>query len=60
MKLIKEISNKTYIGKNGKTYHYQNYSIVLQNGVKVQIKPVFSNHYNKLDAIAEIYDNRKK
>lgn len=60
MKIIKVISNQTYKGKNGKTYHYNNYSIVLENGKKIQIRPSFVKDYNTLDAVAELIDNRKK
>ena len=45
MKLIKVISKQTYIGKNGKTYHYNNYAIVLPNGRKIQIRPAFVKDY---------------
>jgi len=60
MKLIKVISNKTYVAKNGKTYHYQNYFIVLQNGKRIAIRPSFSKDYAILDIVAEIVDKRKK
>lgn len=60
MKIIKIISKQTYTGKNGKTYHYQNYSIVLPSGKKIQIKPAFVNDYAILDAVAELIDNRNK
>lgn len=60
MKLIKVIKKETYKGKDGKTYHYNNYSIVLENGKKIQIRPSFVKDYNTLDAIAELIDNRKK
>lgn len=60
MKIIKVISKQTYTGKNGKTYHYQNYSIVLPSGKKIQIKPAFVNDYAILDAVAELIDNRNK
>jgi hypothetical protein len=60
MKIIKVISKQTYVGKNGKTYHYNNYAIVLPNGRKIQIKPSFVNDYAMLDAVAEIVDNRNK
>ena len=60
MKIIKVISKQTYTGKNGKTYHYNNYAIVLQNGKKIQIKPAFVKDYATLDAVAELIDNRNK
>lgn len=60
MRIIKEISKKTYTGKNGKTYHYQNYSIVLQNGKRIAIRPTFSKDYAILNAVAELVDNRNK
>jgi len=60
MKLIKVISNKTYVAKNGKTYHYQNYSLVLPNGKRIQIRPAFVKDYAILDAVAELIDNRNK
>lgn len=60
MKIIKVISEQTYVGKDKKTYHYNNYSIVLDNGKKIQIRPTFVKDYNTLDAIAELIDNRKK
>lgn len=60
MKVIKVISKQTYTAKNGKTYHYNNYAIVLPNGRKVQIKPAFSKDYAILDAVAELVDNRNK
>lgn len=60
MKIIKVISEQTYTGKDGKKYHYNNYSIVLENGKKIQIRPSFMKDYNTLDAVAELIDNRKK
>ena len=60
MKIIKVISKKTYVAKNGKTYHHQNYSIVLQNGKRIAIRPSFSKDYATLDAVAELIDNRNK
>ena len=60
MKIIKEISNKTYVAKNGKTYHYQNYAIVLPSGRKIQIRPAFTKDYAILEVVAEIIDNRNK
>ncbi len=60
MKLVKIISNKTYIGKDGNTYHYNNYAIMLDNGRKIQIRPAFSNDYVILNAIAELIDLRKE
>ena len=60
MKIIKVISKQTYTGKNGKTYHYNNYAIVLQNGKKIQIKPAFVKDYARLDTVAELIDNRNK
>lgn len=60
MKIIKVISKQTYTGKNGKTYHYNNYAIVLQNGKKIQIRPAFSKDYAILDVVAELIDNRNK
>lgn len=59
MKIIKVISKQTYVAKNGKTYHYNNYAIVLQNGKRIAIKPSFSKDYATLDAVAELVDNRK-
>ncbi len=60
MKIVKIISEKTYIGKDGNTYHYNNYAIMLDNGRKIQIRPVFSNDYTVLNAIAELIDLRKE
>ena len=60
MKLIKVISKQTYTGKNGKTYHYNNYAIVLPSGRKIQIRPAFVKDYAILDAVAELIDNRNK
>lgn len=60
MKIIKIISKNTYIGKDGKKYHYKNYAIVLPNGRKVQIRPAFVKDYAILDAVAELIDNRNK
>jgi len=60
MKIIKVISKQTYTGKNGKQYHYNNYTIVLQNGKRIQIKPAFVKDYATLDAVAELVDNRNK
>ena len=60
MKLVKIISEKTYIGKDGNIYHYNNYAILLDNGRKIQIRPVFSNDYMVLNAIAELIDLRKE
>ena len=60
MKIVKIISDKTYIGKDGNTYHYNNYAILLDNGRKIQIRPVFSNDYIILNAIAELIDLRKE
>lgn len=60
MKLIKIISDKTYIGNDGNTYHYNNYAIMLDNGRKIQIRPAFSKDYAILNAIAELIDLRKE
>lgn len=60
MKLIKVISKQTYTGKNGKTYHYNNYAIVLPSGRKIQIRPAFVKDYAILDAVAELIDNKNK
>lgn len=60
MKIVKIISDKTYIGNDGKTYHYNNYAILLDNGRKIQIRPAFSKDYIVLNAIAELIDLRKK
>ena len=60
MKIIKVISEKTYEAENGKTYHYQNYFIVLQNGKRIAIRPSFSKDYATLDAVAELIDNRNE
>ena len=60
MKLIKIISDKTYIGQDGNTYHYNNYAILLDNGRKIQIRPAFSKDYMILNAIAELIDEREK
>ena len=37
MKLVKIISNETYIGEDGNTYHYNNYAIMLDNGRKYKL-----------------------
>jgi len=60
MKLVKIISDKTYIGDDGNTYHYNNYAILLDNGRQIQIRPAFSNDYVILNAIAELIDLRKE
>ena len=60
MKIVKIISNKTYIGNDGNTYHYNNYAILLDNGKKIQIRPAFSKDYTILNAIAELIDEREK
>jgi len=60
MKIVKIISEKTYIGKDGNTYYYNNYAILLDNGRKIQIRPVFSNDYMVLNAIAKLIDLRKE
>jgi len=60
MKLVKIISDKTYIGNDGNTYHYNNYAILLDNGRQIQIRPAFSNDYVILNAIAELIDLRKE
>jgi len=60
MKLIKIISDKTYIGQDGNTYHYNNYAILLDNGKKIPIRPAFSKDYTILNAIAELIDQREK
>lgn len=59
MKLIKVIKNETYKGNNGKTYHYQNYYIELDNGKKIAIKPAFAKDYQALELISETLDYRK-
>jgi len=60
MKLIQVISNSTYKGKDGKTYHHRNFALVLPNGKQIVIKPAFSKDYALLDVLAEIVDKRKK
>ncbi|HKM40263.1 MAG TPA: hypothetical protein VJZ99_00030 [Patescibacteria group bacterium] len=60
MKIVKIISNKTYIGKDGNTYHYNNYAILLDNGRQIQIRPAFTKDYTILNAIAELIDLRKE
>ena len=60
MEIIKVISEQTYTGKDGKKYHYNNYSIVLDNGKRIQVRPSFVKDYTTLDAIATLIDNRKK
>ena len=60
MKLIKIISDKTYIGQDGNTYYYNNYAILLDNGKKILIRPAFSKDYTILNAIAELIDQREK
>ena len=52
--LIKCKSEETYLAKNGKTYNYQNYYLVLPNGRWVAVKCAFKNDYDKLDTIADI------
>lgn len=59
MKIVKIISDKTYIGKDGNTYHYNNYAILLDNGKKIQIRPAFAKDYTILNAIAELIDLRE-
>ena len=60
MKLIQIISNRTYTGKDGKTYHHRNFALVLPNGKQIVIKPAFTKDYALLDVLAEIVDKRKK
>lgn len=60
MKLIRVISNRTYKGKDGKTYHHSNFVLELPNGKQIVIKPAFSKDYALLDVLAEIVDKRKK
>ena len=38
MRVLKVKSKKTYEGKNKKTYHYYNYYLELDNGVRIGIK----------------------
>jgi len=59
MKIVKIINNKTYIGKDGNIYHYNNYAILLENGKQIQIRPAFGKDYIALNAIAEVIDLRK-
>ena len=60
MKVIQIISDKTYKGKDGNTYHYRNFALVLPNGKHIQIKPTFVKDYTLLNVLAEIVDKRKK
>lgn len=60
MKIIKIIRKETYNGKDGNTYHYNNYAIVLPNGKYIQIRPAFVKDYDILNAVAELIDNRNK
>jgi len=52
MKVIKK-QGKEYKGKNGKTYHYYNYYLQFDNGLRVCIKTISVDDLKKLDAIAE-------
>lgn len=54
MKLIKKQSKQTYKNKEGKTAHYYNYFLQLENGKRVQVKPAFKDDTRTLDAIAEL------
>lgn len=54
MRLIK--LTKTF-EKEGKTVRYQQVYVVLDNGVKVAVKPVYSNQKNILTAVAERGEN---
>lgn len=60
MRVIQIISDKTYKGKDGNTYHYRNFVLELPNGKRIQIKPAFSKDYAVLNVIAEIVDKRQK
>ena len=60
MKVIQIISDRTYKGKDGNTYHYRNFALVLPNGKQIQIKPAFSKDYAVLNVLAELVDKRKK
>lgn len=53
MKIVKIISDKTYIGNDGNTYHYNNYAILLDNGREKELEildlngnPILDNHFN--------------
>lgn len=54
MKIIKRVNlNEKYKAKNGKEYTQVNYYIELDNGSWVAIRPIFSEGYDKLDAVAQ-------
>lgn len=53
MKIVKKQSKQTYTGKDGKTYHYVNYYLELDNGLRIAIKTVDVVDLKRLDAIAE-------
>lgn len=53
MKVIKKKSKTTYQGKNGKTYHYINYYLQLDNGKRVGIRTYNVDDLAYLDAVAE-------
>ena len=52
MRVIKKISKKTYKGKNGKEYHYVNYYLELENGLRIGIRTFDVKDLPKLEAVA--------
>lgn len=52
MRVIKRISKKTYKGKNGKDYHYVNYYLELENGLRIGIRTFDVKDLPKLEAVA--------
>lgn len=54
VKLVKRQSKQTYTTKEGKTAHYYNFFLELENGKRVQVKPAFKDDARTLDAVAEL------
>lgn len=52
MRVIKKISKSTYKGKDGKDYHYVNYYLELDNGLRIGIRTFDVKDLPKLEAIA--------
>lgn len=54
MKLIKVIANEKKVSNiTGKEYTPSYYALVLDNGVKILIKPCYKDDYVKLDIISD-------
>lgn len=60
-RIVKKQSKKEYKNaKTGKSVHYYNYFLELENNKRVQIKPAFTADYKVLDTIAEYESNGTK